>query len=79
MEDSWVYGGTDDCMRISCGKVHVFRNTFEKPGGSGGDCVNMKGGTVGTVAYNFFIGTAYNGQKASNKGQAVGAAALRHR
>ncbi|HWK07733.1 MAG TPA: hypothetical protein VNS58_29075 [Puia sp.] len=73
MEDSWVYGGTDDCIRISDGKVHVFRNTFEKCGGSGGDCVNMKGGTVGTVAYNLFMGTAYNGQKASNKGQPVGA------
>jgi hypothetical protein len=73
MEDSWVYGGTDDCIRISDGKIHVFRNTFEKCGGSGGDCVNSKGGTVGTVAYNFFIGTAYNGQKASNKGQPVGA------
>jgi hypothetical protein len=73
MEDSWVWGGTDDCMRISNGKIHVFRNTFEKCGGSGGDCVNSKGGTVGTVAYNFFIGTAYNGQKASNKGQPVGA------
>jgi hypothetical protein len=73
LEDSWVYGGTDDCIRISDGKIHVFRNTFEKCGGSGGDCVNSKGGTVGTVAYNFFIGTAYNGQKASNKGQPVGA------
>lgn len=73
MEDSWVYGGTDDCIRCSNGKIHVFRNTFEKCGGSGGDCVNSKGGTVGTVAYNFFIGTAYNGQKASNKGQPVGA------
>jgi hypothetical protein len=73
MEDSWTWGGTDDCMRISDGKIHIFRNTFEKPGGSGGDCVNSKGGTVGTVAYNFFIGTAYNGQKASNKGQPVGA------
>jgi len=73
MEDCWVYGGTDDCMRISNGKIHVFRNTFEKCGGSGGDCVNSKGGTVGTVAYNLFIGTAYNGQKASNKGQPVGA------
>jgi hypothetical protein len=73
MEDSWVYGGTDDCFRISNGKIHIFRNTFEKPGGSGGDCVNAKGGTVGTMAYNFFIGTAYNGQKASNKGQPVGA------
>jgi hypothetical protein len=73
MEDCWVYGGTDDCIRCSNGKIHVFRNTFEKCGGSGGDCVNSKGGTVGTVAYNLFIGTAYNGQKASNKGQPVGA------
>jgi hypothetical protein len=73
MEDCWVYGGTDDCMRVSNGQIHVFRNTFEKCGGSGGDCVNCKGGTVGTVAYNLFIGTAYNGQKASNKGQPVGA------
>jgi hypothetical protein len=73
MEDSWVYGGTDDCIRVSEGNVHIFRNTFEKCGGVGGDCVNMKGGTVGTVAYNFFIGTAYNGQKVSNKGQPVGA------
>jgi hypothetical protein len=73
LEDSWIYGGTDDCIRISNGKIHVFRNTFEKCGGSGGDCVNAKGGTVGTMAYNFFIGTAYNGQKASNKGQPAGA------
>ncbi|KAI9437824.1 hypothetical protein F5148DRAFT_1294115 [Russula earlei] len=73
MEDSWMYGGTDDCIRISSGKIHVFRNTFEKSGGSGGDIVNCKGGTVGTIAYNFFIGTAYNGQKASNKGQPSGA------
>ncbi len=71
---SWLYGGTDDAIRISNGRVHVFRNTFEKPGGGGGgDCVNMKGGTVGTVAYNFFIATAYNGQKVSNKGQPAGA------
>jgi hypothetical protein len=72
VEDSWFYGGTDDCMRISNGKIHVFRNTFEKCGGAGGDIVNVKGGTIGTMAYNFFIGTAYNGQKASNKGQGVG-------
>jgi hypothetical protein len=72
LEDSWLWGGTDDCIRVSNGKIHVFRNTFEKCGGTGGDIVNVKGGTVGTMAYNFFIGTAYNGQKASNKGQ-VGA------
>ena len=73
LEDSWIYGGTDDGIRISSGKIHLFRNTFEKCGGSGGDILNCKGGTVGTMGYNFFIGTAYNGQKASNKGQPVGA------
>ena len=73
MEDSWLYGGNDDPMRISAGQIAIFRNTFEKNGFVGGDCVNVKGGTVGTMAYNFFIGTATNGQKASNKGQATGA------
>lgn len=73
LEDSWLYGGTDDGIRISSGKIHLFRNTFEKCGGSGGDILNCKGGTVGTMGYNFFIGTAYNGQKASNKGQGIGA------
>lgn len=73
MEDSWLYGGNDDPMRISAGQIAIFRNTFEKAGFTGGDCVNVKGGTVGTMAYNMFIGTATNGQKASNKGQAIGA------
>ncbi|QEM09654.1 hypothetical protein [Mucilaginibacter rubeus] len=73
MEDSWLYGGVDDPIRISAGKIAIFRNTFEKNGVSGGDCLNAKGGTVGTMAYNMFIGTATNGQKASNKGQATGA------
>ncbi len=73
MEDSWLYGGVDDGIRISAGKIALFRNTFEKEGLNGGDCINVKGGTTGTMAYNFFIGTATNGQKASNKGQATGA------
>ena len=72
LEDCWLYGSTDDCIRVANGKIHIFRNTFEKCGGTGGDIVNVKGGTVGTMAYNFFIGTAYNGQKASNKGQSAG-------
>ncbi|MGZ2874012.1 hypothetical protein AAEQ99_14890, partial [Pseudomonas aeruginosa] len=35
LEDSWLYGGTDDCIRVSNGKIHIFRNTFEKCGGTG--------------------------------------------
>ena len=74
MEDSWLYGGVDDPVRISNGKISIMRNTFEKGGLHGGDCLNAKGGTVGDMAYNLFVGLATNGQKASNKGQPVGAA-----
>ena len=72
MEDSWLYGGVDDPIRVSNGKVAFLRNTFEKGGVHGGDCLNCKGGTVGDMAYNLFVGMATNGQKASNKGQPVG-------
>ncbi|HTI08659.1 MAG TPA: hypothetical protein VL832_08885 [Puia sp.] len=73
MEDSWLYGGVDDPIRISNGKICFIRSTFEKAGAKGGDCLNCKGGTVGDMAYNLFVGVATNGQKASNKGQPVGA------
>ncbi len=72
MEDSWLYGGVDDPIRISNGKICFMRNTFEKGGIKGGDCLNCKGGTVGDMGYNLFVGMATNGQKASNKGQPVG-------
>lgn len=73
MEDSWLYGGVDDPVRISNGKICIMRSTFEKGGLKGGDCLNCKGGTTGDMAYNLFVGLATNGQKASNKGQPVGA------
>lgn len=72
MEDSWLYGGVDDPIRISSGKISLMRNTFEKGGLKGGDCLNCKGGTLGDMAYNLFVGMATNGQKASNKGIAAG-------
>ncbi|HXC05232.1 MAG TPA: hypothetical protein VNZ86_10805 [Bacteroidia bacterium] len=68
MEDSWMYGCIDDCIRIQHGRISLMRNTFEKCGYIGGDCLNAKSGTVGDMAYNMFIGTATNGTKASNKG-----------
>jgi len=70
-EDSWMYGCIDDAMRISTGRLHVMRNTFEKCGATGGDVVNVKSGGVGDIAYNLFVGTATNGSKASNKGGAA--------
>lgn len=72
LEDSWLYGGTDDAIRLKSGKFSVMRNTFEKGGGTGGDQFNVKGGGVGDCAYNLFIGCATNGPKASDKGQGTG-------
>ena len=68
VEDSWVYGSTDDPIRVMGGRIQVMRNTFEKGGKTGGECLNIKSGTTGNVAYNLFIGSATNGAKASNNG-----------
>jgi hypothetical protein len=68
MEDSWVYGGIDDPIRLKGGKFNIMRNTFEKSGKTGGDAINVKSGSVGNMAYNLFIGSATTGTKASNKG-----------
>ncbi|MEO5681954.1 MAG: right-handed parallel beta-helix repeat-containing protein [Chitinophagaceae bacterium] len=67
-EDSWIYGTTDDAIRVGTGKFAILRNTFEKCGITGGDVLNVKNGGVGDMAYNFFIGCATNALKASNKG-----------
>ncbi|MEO6546406.1 MAG: hypothetical protein ABIN94_00340 [Ferruginibacter sp.] len=73
-EDSWIYGTTDDAIRIagSGGKFAIFRNTFEKCGKSGGDVLNVKAGSTGDMGYNFFIGNATNALKASNAGSGLG-------
>ncbi len=68
LEDSWVYGGVDDPIRIQGGLFNVMRNTFEKGGLFGGESLNVKAGSVGNYAYNLTIGSATNGPKASNKG-----------
>ena len=73
LEDSWFYGSTNDCVHIYDGRIDMMRNTFEKAGPSDGDCLNVAGGTTGTMAYNMFIGTASNGQRVSNKSIPVGA------
>ena len=73
LEDSWIYGSTTDACRIKGGSVHIMRNTVEKLAYNDGDAFNVKGGTIGDMAYNLIIGTAKGGTKASNKGQATGA------
>lgn len=69
LEDSWLYGGVDDPIRIQGGKIHLFRNTSEKGGFTGGEGIaNIKSGTQGNVAYNLIIGPATSGIKPSNNG-----------
>jgi hypothetical protein len=68
LEDSWIYGTTDDGMRILHGRVSIMRNTFEVCGKAGGESLNLKNGCVGDVAYNVSIGSATNGIKVSNSG-----------
>jgi hypothetical protein len=66
LEDSWLYGSTDDPWRINGGKICVMRNIFEKCGFTGGEAMNAKAGTIGDFAYNLCIGMATNGPKLSN-------------
>jgi hypothetical protein len=68
LEDSWIYGTTDDGMRILHGHISIMRNTFEACGKAGGEAVNLKNGCVGDVAYNLVIGSATNAFKISNSG-----------
>jgi hypothetical protein len=68
LEDSWIYGSTDDGMRVLHGRISIMRNTFETCGKAGGESFNVKNGTVGDIAYNVSIGAATNAFKISNTG-----------
>lgn len=68
VEDSWFFGSVEDAIRPDGGKIAIFRNTFELCGQIDGEGVNVKGGTVGDIAYNVFIGVATNGPKVANSG-----------
>ena len=72
LEDSWIYATYDDAIRMQGGNINVMRNTLEKCGSNSGDVLNVKGGTVGNIAYNLIIGGATNGIKISNVSQPVG-------
>ncbi|MES2376511.1 MAG: hypothetical protein V4553_08025 [Bacteroidota bacterium] len=72
LEDSWMYGSTDDPIRTLGGKIAILRNTFEKCGYTGGEALNAKAGTIGDFAYNLCIGIATNGPKLSNSGALTG-------
>jgi hypothetical protein len=68
LEDDWLYGSKDDMVRVAGGRLHIMRNTFEKVGFSAGECVNVKSGGMGDIAYNLVIGCTGNAFKTSNSG-----------
>jgi len=72
LEDSWVYGSGVDAVRVQGGNINVMRNTFEKCGYTGGNAINVQGGTLGNIAYNVVIGAATNGINVSNANAPAG-------
>lgn len=68
LEDSWLYGSNNDMVRVAGGKYEIMRNTFEKVGLIAGECVNIKSGSVGDVAYNLVVGGTGNAFKSANAG-----------
>ena len=66
LEDSYLHGSVDDCVRLQSCKLSVMRNRFEKNGKTGGEALNIKAGCVGDVAYNTFVGAATNGTKVAS-------------
>ena len=70
VEDSWFYGCIDGKAAISVqgGNYNIMRNTFEKVGIVGSECVVINSGTTGNVAYNLIMGGCSNGVKIWSKG-----------
>jgi hypothetical protein len=68
VEDCWLYGSNNDMLRPAGCKYEIFRNTFEKVGFSAGECVNVKSGSVGDIAYNLVLGGTGNAFKTANAG-----------
>lgn len=68
LEDSWLYGSKDDMVRVLGGKYEIMRNTFEKVGLIAGECVNVKSGSTGDIAYNLVVGGTGNAFKSANAG-----------
>lgn len=68
LEDCWLYGSNNDMVRPAGCKFEILRNTFEKVGFNAGECVNVKSGSVGDIAYNLVLGGTGNAFKAANAG-----------
>ena len=59
IEDCWITGGEDDIVAMKSGaKITVLRNTFASNGSTDGECINIKTGVTGVVAYNVIFSQA---------------------
>jgi hypothetical protein len=59
LEDSWISGGEDDIIAMKSGaKITILRNTFDANGSTDGECINLKTGVTGVVAYNVIFSQA---------------------
>lgn len=59
VEDSWITGGEDDIVGVkTAAKITILRNTFTSNGSTDGECINLKAGVSGVVAYNVIFGQA---------------------
>ena len=64
IEDSWITNGQDDIVRCQKGAmVTILRNTFLSNGSTDGECINLKSGVTGDVAYNVIYSQAGTGVK----------------
>lgn len=63
VEHCHFFGINDDLWRPQGGKISFCYNLVEFQGGTGGDCINAKAGTVGVLAYNLILGSATNSLK----------------
>jgi hypothetical protein len=68
LEDCWLYGSANDMIRPAGCMYEIYRNTFEKVGFSAGECVNVKSGSTGDIAYNVVVGGTGNAFKTDNAG-----------
>ena len=59
IEDSWITGGEDDIVAMKSGpKITIIRNTFASNGSTDGECINLKTGVTGVVAFNVIFSQA---------------------
>ena len=68
VRNTTVRNWREDCIYIEGGNVLLHNNAFYTIGGNSGDAIDIKGGTLADVAFNFFYSNNTNGLRVSNAG-----------